>query len=193
MRKTPWILAGLALAAIGGALGWLVGTRSWDAPVTAVPGPTEVSAPGPEYGPATDMAGARVPGVAFETLDGGTAKLTDLAGRVVVLNFWGTWCAPCRRELPELVDLGHAFADRGVAVVGIAIDSGEPSDIREFADTYGVDYEIWMSTTEVAITEFNAVGYPYTLLIDREGFIRNEYLGAQTLESLTPAIEALLE
>ncbi len=193
MRHTFWILAALALAAIGGALGWLVGTRPSDTPGPLVPATTEVAAPEPVGRSAAGMSGARVPAVAFETLDGGTAKLADLAGRVVVLNLWGTWCAPCRRELPELVDLGHAFADRGVAVVGIAIDSGEPSDIREFADSYGVDYEIWMSTTEVAITEFNAVGYPYTLLIDREGFIRNEYLGAQTLESLTPALEALLE
>ncbi len=192
MRKASWILAGIALAALGGALGWLIGTGPADRPGTAA-ATAEVSAPVAAGGSAAGLAGARVPEVVFETLEGGTARLSDLAGRVVVVNFWGTWCAPCRRELPELVDLGHAFAGRGVAVVGIAIDSGEPGEIREFADTYGVDYEIWMSTTEVAITEFNAVGYPYTLLIDREGFIRNEYLGAQTLDSLTPAVEALLE
>lgn len=192
MRKSSWVLAGLGLATVGAALGWLVGSAGSDAVAGDAPA-TEVAAPGPGDRSAVGMAGARVPDTVFETLDGGSARLSDLAGRVVVVNFWGTWCAPCRRELPELVDLGHAFAPRGVVVVGIAIDSGEPSEIREFADTYGVDYDIWISTTEVAITEFNAVGYPYTLLIDREGFIRNEYLGAQTLESLTPAIEALLE
>ncbi len=139
-----------------------------------------------------EAPGKPVPGTRFETLHGGTASLADYRGRVVVLNFWGTWCVPCRRELPELVELDRAFRERGVVVVGIAVDSGDPAGIADFAARYGVEYPIWMTDMQTAVSEFGAVGYPFTLLVDRDGSIRREYLGPQTLESLSKEIEALL-
>ncbi|MDX1579962.1 MAG: TlpA disulfide reductase family protein, partial [Gemmatimonadota bacterium] len=101
----------------------------------------------------------RAPEAALETLDGEEVSLAALRGDIAIVNFWGTWCLPCRTELPELAELADAYADRGVRVVGVAIDSGTPDEIRSFAREYGVDYELWVGDMETAVSEFGAVGY----------------------------------
>jgi len=128
----------------------------------------------------------------FQTVDGTTASLADYRGRVVVLNFWGTWCVPCRRELPELVELDRALEDRDVEIVGVAVDSGDAEDVRAFADRYGIEYPLWLADMATVLSEFEAVGYPFTLLIDRDGNIAKSFYGPQTVESLTRDIEGLL-
>ena len=133
------------------------------------------------------------PAVQLADLDGAPVSLHDLRGDVAIVNFWGTWCLPCRTELPELAELAEAYAERGVRVIGIAVDSGTPEEIRAFARDYGVDYELWITTMDTALSEFGAIGYPFTLLIDREGWIRAEYLGPQTRASLAEDIDPLLE
>ena len=132
------------------------------------------------------------PDVRFQTVAGGTASLADYRGRVVVLNFWGTWCVPCRRELPELVELDQAFDDNDVEIIGVAVDSGDAEDVRSFADRYGIEYPLWLTDMATATSEFEAVGYPFTLLIDREGKITKSFYGPQTVESITSGIEGLL-
>lgn len=145
-----------------------------------------------EAGPA-EAAGRPASDARFRTLSGEWASLADYRGRVVILNLWGTWCVPCRREIPELVEIERAYGDRGLVVIGLAIDSGEPEEIREFADGYDVRYPIWTTDMATALTEFQAVGYPFTLLIARDGTIRHQFYGPQSLETLAPKIEALLD
>lgn len=147
----------------------------------------------PGAAPAAEPAGRPASDARFRTLSGEWASLADYRGRVVIFNLWGTWCVPCRREIPELVEVERAFGERGVSVIGLAIDSGEPEEIRAFADRYGVRYPIWTTDMATALNEFQAVGYPFTLLIARDGTIRHQFYGPQSLESLAPRIEALLD
>lgn len=186
-----WI-AGLLLAAVGAAVGLALsrGAEEPARPDPAVTG-TPDEAPAPDGTP-TPARGKALPDVVFETLEGEPVRLETYRGRVVVLNFWGTWCAPCRREIPELADIQRAYRDRGGVVIGVAIDSGEPGEIRAFAERYGVNYPIWTATSDVAVGKFGAIGYPFTILIDRAGRIRNEWIGPQTVASLSGEIEALL-
>lgn len=130
--------------------------------------------------------------VEFESLEGEPVSIREYAGEVILLNFWGTWCPPCRKEIPELVELQDAFEGRGAIVVGIAVDSGRPDDIRAFADEFGVNYPIWVSGARKALAHYDAVGYPFTVLIDREGVIRKQYLGPQSFETLARDMEAFL-
>lgn len=153
---------------------------------------------GPEPGPAREAA---APGslaveadvVEFPTLSGDSASLRDHRGEVVVLNLWGTWCPPCRREIPDLVELQERIEPRGATVVGLAVDSGSPEEIRAFAEKYGMNYPVWISETRKVVSHYRAMGFPTTLLIDREGVIRERYLGPQTAESLMQDLEPLLE
>ena len=134
----------------------------------------------------------RAPDDAFRTLEGGEASLHDLRGNVVVANLWGTWCLPCRDELPELVELARAYANRPVIILGLAVESGDPEEIRDFLADFGADYPNWMLGMDDAVATFEAVGFPTTLIVDPEGWIRKALLGPQTVESLGEEIEALL-
>ncbi|WP_419162172.1 TlpA family protein disulfide reductase [Candidatus Palauibacter sp.] len=134
----------------------------------------------------------RAPADAFRTLEGGESSLHDLRGNVVVANLWGTWCLPCRQELPELVELARSYADRPIVVLGLAVESGAPDEIRTFLGDYEVEYPNWIIGMDDAVATFGAVGFPTTVILDPEGWIRKELLGPQTVESLTEEIEALL-
>jgi len=160
--------------------------------VIAVAGCGGSEAPSPAPPPPTERPPRPLPAMSFTTLDGTSAALADYRGRVLLVNLWGTWCVPCRGELPELVRLRGAYGEGNLAVVGIAVDSGEPEEIRAFADGYGVDYPIWMLDMPTAMAEFGAVGYPFTILVDRDGTIVRRYYGPQTLESLSADIDPLI-
>lgn len=131
--------------------------------------------------------------VEFPTLDGDTASLADHRGEVVLLNLWGTWCHPCLREIPDLVELQGKIEPRGGTIVGLAVDSGSPEEIRTFAERHGINYPIWHSSGRRVMEHYRAMGYPTTLLIDRQGVIRERFVGVQTAPELMAALEPYLE
>lgn len=132
------------------------------------------------------------PGVRFATPEGDSASLADHRGQVVVLNLWGTWCPPCRREIPHLVDLQDRLDGMDATVVGLAVDSGTPQEIMDFARDFDVDYPIWMGDSRTVVQHYEAMGFPTTLIVDREGIIRKRYLGPQTAERLLEDLRAYL-
>lgn len=146
--------------------------------------------------PITQAAGLNnpkpVPSVAFLDLKGTPVSLSDFKGKVLLVNFWGTWCVPCLREIPELVRLSAQFNNKGLAVVGIAVDSGRPDDIRTFMTEHGMNYPSLVGTLAPVRKTFQVVGFPTTLLIDRHGLIRKRYVGPQTEETFRKDVEALL-
>lgn len=174
------LLLGLAGAGLylGLATGPDVGADGGPAGSEAASGPGSLAIPA-----------ATVP---FRTLEGDTVTLEALRGRAVVLNLWGTWCPPCREEIPELVELQERIGPRGGTVVGLAVDSGTPEEIREFLDGFGVDYPIWRGSTQTVVEHYEAVGFPTTLIIDRDGIIRERYLGPQSADRLLEGVEPFL-
>lgn len=163
-----------------------------DVPDAAEGGTSDRDAAVSSYTDAVPSGAKPAPEDAFRTLEGGEASLRDLRGNVVVANLWGTWCLPCRDELPELVELARIYADRPVVILGLAVDSGDVDEIRDFLEEFGVEYPNWMMGMDDAVATFGAVGFPTTVIVDREGWIRKELLGPQTAASLTEEIEALL-
>jgi len=109
-----------------------------------------------------------------------------------VLNFWATWCVPCLKELPELMALHHQWRPHGVHVVGVAIDSGDAADVRTFAVRHGLDYAVLMGTQSWARTHFGIFGLPVTLVVDRQGQVRQRLLGPQTGAQFEAAIRPYL-
>lgn len=133
-----------------------------------------------------------VPTATFKNLNGDDITLSRFKGKILLINFWGTWCVPCLQEIPELVRLSHRFKKSGFEVVGIAVDSGQPDDIRSFMAAHGMDYQILIGNLDIVKSQFFVVGFPTSLLIDRQGTIRKRYIGPQTEEVLKHDVESLL-
>ena len=101
-------------------------------------------------------------------LDGGEVSLAALEGKVVVLNFWASWCGPCRQEMPDFQKAWEEHQDQGVVFVGIAVDDTE-AEARRFAQQVGVTYPLAMDTTGDVARSYRLRAVPSTYFIDREG------------------------
>jgi peroxiredoxin len=113
------------------------------------------------------------PAPAWELKDttGKTVKLSDFKGKVVVLDFWATWCPPCRQEIPGFIDLQKKFADKGLVIVGISLDEKGPSVVTPFITKLGMNYPVVMGTQEVSEKYGDIQAIPTTFVIDRQGNI----------------------
>ncbi len=128
-------------------------------------------------------------------LDGELREAADWDGRVVLLNFWATWCAPCREEMPELRDLSAEYREQGLTVVGVAT-LDDPAAVQEFVDKLDIRYPILVGMDEAMeiAQEYgnNRATLPYTALIDREGRVRHVFATKVSREELEPLIRELL-
>ena len=189
------ILFAFSLAVLAASvLGFRTGHALTDAPGRdsgSVPADAGTRQPAIEVGP-SDWLAIPAPDVDFVTVEGGTARLSDYLGQVVILNFWGTWCPPCRVEIPHLIRTQERLAELGGTVIAPAVGSGSPEDILSFAAEYGINYPIWMVRDAVAVGTFAAPGYPFTLLIGPDGVIRRTYVGPQTEQTLVRDVGLLM-
>ena len=132
------------------------------------------------------------PPEAFADLDGNRVRLTDFEGRVVLLNFWATWCAPCIREMPALDNLQAALGDRGLIVAAVSIDRGGAKVIRPFAKRLGLAHlGLYHDAKGALFRAFGVSGLPTTFLIDRDGGIVGVYVGPAEWDG--PEARALIE
>ena len=118
-------------------------------------------------------SGAEAEGFDLDLFDGGSLSLSDLQGKVVVLNFWASWCGPCRAEMPDLQHISEEYADKGVVFLGIALGDTE-KDARKFADTVGVTYPLGLDATGDIAVAYRVLVLPTTVLIDRKGAERRK-------------------
>ncbi len=136
-----------------------------------------------------------LPEFSFPDLQGGTRNASDWRGKVVVLNFWATWCPPCREETPLFVELQDKYGAAGVQFVGIAIDDQAPT--REFVDTYGVNYPVLLGDMQaVALSKQlgnRFEGLPFTVIAGPTGRVALRHAGGMTREQIEPALQELLK
>ena len=127
--------------------------------------------------PAPTPIDSRANQYSLQMLDGGDAKLSNLIGnnKVVLVNFWATWCGPCRREIPELVALQREFKDKGVEVVGLTVEDPrtEQENVRIFMQRFSINYKIGFSPKEMFLlcngSAYPSAPIPQTFIFDRQG------------------------
>lgn len=129
--------------------------------------------------------------IPLTALDGGETRLEDWRAEILVVNFWAPWCAPCRREIPALIDIQHEFEAHGVRILGIAFDG--PEQVRRFADDYDIEYPLFVAGNGSPM--YNAAfdnpsgSLPFTALLDRELRIFYRHNGEMTREQLRTRLE----
>ncbi|MGH9959236.1 MAG: redoxin domain-containing protein, partial [Pyrinomonadaceae bacterium] len=132
-----------------------------------------------------------VPQVELKTLDGQGFQLDDLRGRVVLLNFWATWCIPCRSEIPELNEMHRDLESRGLAIVGVSTYDGA-DEVREFWKDIKQNYTVLLGDSRVE-SEFAVSGLPTTFILDRQGRIRAKIIGERKRDTFEAAVKPLLD
>ena len=129
------------------------------------------------------------------TLQGLAGQPLDLAsyrGKVVLLDFWATWCTPCRAEIPQFVDYQKQYGPQGLQVIGISMDD-DPKPVREFYQQFKMNYPVAIGTVKVAESYGGILGLPVTFLIGRDGRIAAKYVGAADMQTLQKKVESLLQ
>jgi cytochrome c biogenesis protein CcmG/thiol:disulfide interchange protein DsbE len=107
-------------------------------------------------------------------------QLSDLHGKVVLLNFWATWCVPCKVEMPWFVELQKRYGTSGLQVVGIAMDDASQADLRKFTNELGVNYPILIGNDKVGDAYGGVQFLPFTLYVDRDGRVVDKVFGLKT-------------
>lgn len=140
------------------------------------------------------LSSAPIFAAAFDNLDGKSLALADFKGRPLVLNFWATWCPPCRKEMPELIEFHKRHAARGVTLIGIAVE--DRARVAEFVAATPIPFPILVGRDKgIALLQAlgnQSAGLPYTVVLDNQGNIVFTKRGALTRERLEQVIEPLL-
>jgi len=164
------LLAGLAVFVGGPALPNLLA-----APTSG--GPTATPAPAP-------VVGAPAPDFTLNDLEGNAVTLSDLQGQVVILNFWATWCGPCRLEMPLLQAAYVAHKEQGLVI--LAIDLDDPvADVQDYTDSLGLTFPVLLDPGVTIADLYRVRGWPTSYFVNRDGFIDNQRVGALSEGMLT--------
>lgn len=170
----PWLSTVLV---VGGGLGvlWIIGA--------AQPGP-------PEPGNSLSSKNISAPDFSGTTLDGKTFRLSDQKGKVVLVNFWATWCGPCKMEMPDLIALQSEYASKGFTVIGLADD--DLAHVADFVPKAGLNYPV-MIKPEGAQEAYGATGLPTSVLVDRNGKVVYAMQGIDPTQSVQKLWEKQIE
>ena len=134
------------------------------------------------------------PDFALESLNGETVRLSDFRGKVVLVNFWATWCGPCKILTPWLVDLQNQYRPQGLEIIGIALDEdATKAEIAEFADKERVNYAVLIGNEKVAESYGGVPAMPDTFFISRDGQIVNRIIGLKSKGVLEDSIKKALD
>jgi thiol-disulfide isomerase/thioredoxin len=139
----------------------------------------------PVLGPAPDWT--------LNDLDGKSVSSADFKGKIVVVDFWATWCSPCREEIPGYIELQNKYGADGLVIIGVSLDRGGPAKVIDFAKKFGINYPLVMGDGAVVDAFGDISAIPTTFLIDRDGNIRDRKVGAEETSVYEQRIRAVLQ
>ena len=172
----------LMLLALAAGIVWTILSRvpaAVGAPLSSLPAPRE---------------GFLAPDFTLDMLQGDRIRLSDLRGKIVVVNFWATWCPPCRAETPALEKSYEKYKDSGVIIVGVDLtDQDSLSDVAAFVQEFGLTYPILLDRDGSVGLRYRLQGLPSTFFVNRQGVIRTVVVGGPMSETfIRSKVEALL-
>jgi peroxiredoxin len=132
------------------------------------------------------------PQFSLQDIDGKTLALANYQGKVVLLNFWATWCTPCRGEIPQFVEFQNTLGPQGLQLIGISMDD-DVKPVHEFYQQFKMNYPVAIGSANLAESYGGVLGLPVTFLIGRDGRIAAKYIGATDLTALQQKIQSLLQ
>ena len=143
---------------------------------------------------AQDASPARTsaPDWQLNDLNGKTVKFSDFRGKVVILDFWATWCIPCRIEIPHFAELQKQYGDKGLNVIGVSLDEQGPEIVKKFVKRLGVNYPIVIGKEKVVEAYGRIDALPTTFVIDRQGRIVSRHIGYDDKAAFEKEIQSLL-
>jgi thiol-disulfide isomerase/thioredoxin len=191
----------LSLIAVGGVSSCTSSDEKNAATQPAAPTPAGSAAAPPAAGKAPVVLAslpANILDVQLKTVDGGTMKLGDYSGKVLLVNLWATWCGPCRSEIPELVKLHKEFQSQGVEMVGLTTEDpvGSEEEVKSFVQAFQMNYHVGWATREVAIAVMQANqsgSIPQNLIISRDGHILRKFVGFNPIATPPQIRQALTD
>jgi len=134
----------------------------------------------------------KAPAWKLTDLDGKAVSSADFEGKVILLDFWATWCPPCRMMIPGMVELQETYREKGLVIIGVSLDEQGPEVVRKFNKEFNVNYTSLMGTEKV-VEDFGGIrGIPTSFLIDRDGNIVRKHVGYLPKEKLETDIKPLL-
>ncbi|GIV96683.1 MAG: hypothetical protein KatS3mg057_1340 [Herpetosiphonaceae bacterium] len=168
--------AGLLLIAVGSSVDRRGGLTQVAAPAAAVAAP-EVGAPAPDF--------------ALQTPDGETIRLSDLRGQAVLINFWATWCGPCRSEMPAIQGIYDQQRERGFTVIAVNMRE-DPDRVHAFIQDLGLSFPVALDLEGAVARSYRVVNIPASFFIDRHGVVRARYLGPMSRAVMEASLDGLL-
>lgn len=136
--------------------------------------------------------GSLAPDFTLPQLDGRELRLSSYRGKIVLLDFWATWCVPCREEIPSFVELKKKYGKDGLEIVGVSMDDG-PEPVRTFYQQFQMNYPVVMGNANLGEQYGGVLGLPIAFVLDREGRIRAKHIGATKPETIEKEAAGLLE
>jgi thiol-disulfide isomerase/thioredoxin len=170
-------------------LALVAASKQADAPKAASPAPS--TAPSGENIAELPVLGA-APAWNLKDVHGQTVTSEQFKGKVVVLDFWATWCGPCRQEIPGYVDLQKKYGKDGLVIVGVSLDQAGPGVVEEFVKKFAVNYQMVMGDEAIQSAFGGMDAIPTTFLIDRAGQVRDRKVGTEPTEEYEKKVVALL-